>query len=103
MFTTARNGIHLHDTYMIRCNVSCDHFRRHNLIADQKRFKSTHRTVYTFLDTSLPSELDAIDTLIVEVWCHSENHSPYSLLKKKRNEMLARLKLVSVLIKVRSR
>ena len=82
--------------------MQMNHFSRHNLVADQKRFKSTHHTIYTFLDTSLPSVLGAINTWIVENWFHSENHSQHSLLKK-RNEMEACPKLAPVLIVVGSR
>ena len=64
--------------------MQMNHFSRHNLVADQKRFKSTHHTIYTSLDTSLPSVLGATNTWIVENWFHSENHSQHSLLKKKK-------------------
>ena len=66
--------------------MQMNHFSRHNLVADQKRFKSTHHTIYTSLDTSLPSVLGATNTWIVENWFHSENHSQHSLLKKKETK-----------------
>jgi len=68
---------HVHGSYMIYFTdsvISDGEFSQRKivifvgtlLIANQKRFKSTHRTIYTSLDTSFSLDLDAINTWIVE-------------------------------------